>query len=180
MNVVFTIGHSTRTSHEFISLLLEFGVALLIDVRRFPMSRRYPHFNKDALAAALAAAGIDYRHEEVLGGRRAPARNSVNDAWRNAQFRGYADHMDNPAYRQAITRIVEATAQTVQAVMCAEAVPWRCHRNLLADALVVRGVEVRHIVQSGKSNPHTLNKDARIMDDHRIVYSERVDQMGLL
>jgi uncharacterized protein (DUF488 family) len=180
MNVLFTIGHSTRTSQEFISLLREFGVALLIDVRRFPMSRRYPHFNKDELAVALAAAGIDYRHEEVLGGRRTPAKNSLNDAWRNAQFRGYADHMDTPAYRHALTRIVEAAAQTVQAVMCAEAVPWRCHRNLLADAVVARGVEVRHIVQSGKSNPHQLNKDARIMDDNRIVYSGRVDQMELL
>jgi uncharacterized protein (DUF488 family) len=180
MNVVFTIGHSTRTSQEFISLLREFGVALLIDVRRFPMSRRYPHFNKDELAAALAAAGIDYRHEEVLGGRRTAAKNSPNNAWRNAQFRGYADHMDTPAFRQAVTRIAESTAQLVQAVMCAEAVPWRCHRNLLADALVARGVEVRHIVQSGKSNPHQLNKEARVMGDHTIVYSRRVDQMGLL
>ena len=180
MNAVFTIGHSTRTSQEFISLLHEFGVTLLIDVRRFPMSRRYPHFNKAELTAVLAAAGIDYRHEEVLGGRRAPAKNSANDAWRNAQFRGYADHMDTSAYRFAVDRIVETAQQTVQAVMCAEAVPWRCHRNLLADALVARGVEVRHIVQSGKSNPHKLNSDARIMDDHRIVYSQRVDQMRLL
>lgn len=180
MNAVFTIGHSTRASDEFTSLLREFGVALLVDVRRFPMSRRYPHFNKDELAGALAAAGIDYRHEEVLGGRRAPSRNSPNDAWRNPQFRGYADHMDTSAYRVAITRIVETASRTVQAVMCAEAVPWRCHRNLLADALVARGVEVRHIIESGKSNPHQLNKDARIMDDYRLVYSPRVDQMGLL
>jgi uncharacterized protein (DUF488 family) len=144
------------------------------------MSRRYPHFNRDELAASLAAAGIGYRHEEVLGGRRSPRKDSPNSAWRNAQFRGYADHMDTDAYRAAIARIVDDADATVQAVMCAEAVPWRCHRNLLADALVARGVDTFHIMEKGKRNPHQLNKDARILAENRIVYGPRVDQIGLL
>jgi uncharacterized protein (DUF488 family) len=180
MNPVFTIGHSTRGIEEFIALLTEFGVTLLIDVRRFPMSRRYPHFNKPELAAALLTAGIGYRHEEILGGRRSPAANSRNSAWRSPQFRGYADHMDSAAYRHAVDQITSEAAHTVQAVMCAEAVPWRCHRNLLADALIVRGIDVLHIMAAGKSSRHQLNKDARVMENHRIVYGPRVDQTELL
>jgi uncharacterized protein (DUF488 family) len=155
-------------------------VQLLIDVRRYPASRRYPQFNQDALAASLRAAGIDYEHAEVLGGRRSPKRDSRNIAWRNPQFRGYADHMDTPEYRAAVGRIVEHAATTVQAVMCAEAVPWRCHRNLLADALLARGVTVFHIIQPGKANAHTLNKDAHVLEGGYVVYGPRVDQMDLL
>jgi uncharacterized protein (DUF488 family) len=180
MHPVFTIGHSTRAAEEFIALLLENGVQRLVDVRRFPMSRRYPQFNGDELAASLHAAGIDYQHVEVLGGRRSPRKDSHNTAWRNPQFRGYADHMDTPEYRAAVSKLVAAAETQVQAVMCAEAVPWRCHRNLLADALVARGVEVRHIIQSGKADAHTLNKDAHVLDDGSIVYGPRVDQMDLL
>jgi uncharacterized protein (DUF488 family) len=180
MNAVFTIGHSTRSIDEFIELLHASGVEALIDIRRFPMSRRYPHFNRAELAAALAVAGIAYRHEETLGGRRQPRPDSPNGAWRNPQFRGYADHMESPAFRAAVARITESARNTVQAVMCAEAVPWRCHRNLLADALVARGLEVRHIVEKGKTNPHHLNKDARIVNGDHIIYGPRVDQIGLL
>lgn len=180
MNAVFTIGHSTRTSAEFTALLKEWRVDLLIDVRRFPMSRRYPHFNKEALLADLAAAGVEYLHEEVLGGRRSPRKDSRNTAWRSLQFRGYADHMDTAEYREAVAQIIERADRRVQAVMCAEAVPWRCHRNLLADALVARGVDVRHIVQPGKMTPHILNKDAHIVDDDHLVYTSRVDQIDLL
>lgn len=180
MHSVFTIGHSTRAIEEFIALLREHAVDLLVDVRRFPVSRRYPHFNRDELAAALAESGISYRHAEVLGGRRSPSRESRNTAWRNAQFRGYADHMDTPEYRAEVSEIVESAGRHVQAVMCAEAVPWRCHRNLLADALVVRGVDVRHIIQAGKANAHTLNKDAHVLDGGFVVYGPRVDQMDLL
>jgi uncharacterized protein (DUF488 family) len=180
MHPVFTIGHSTRSAAEFISLLQESGVTLLIDVRRFPVSRRYPHFNQDQLAAALERTGIAYRHEEVLGGRRAPLANSRNSALRNAQFRGYADHMETAEYRQAVAQIVERAAREVQAVMCAEAVPWRCHRNLLADALVAREMEVRHIVQSGKTAVHTLHKEAHVVAGDHIVYGPRVDQTQLL
>ena len=180
MHPVFTIGHSTRSAAEFIELLQESQVELLIDVRRFPASRRYPHFNQDELSAALAAAGISYLHEEVLGGRRTPAPDSRNSALRNAQFRGYADHMGTPAFRAAIAAIEARAQKQVQAVMCAEAVPWRCHRNLLADALIARGVEVRHIVQSGKTAPHALHKEAHIEADAYIVYGPRVDQIDLL
>lgn len=180
MNPVFTIGHSTRSSEEFITLLREYQVELLIDVRRFPISRRHPQFNGPEVSASLETAGIGYRHEEVLGGRRTARPDSPNTAWRNAQFRGYADHMDTPAFREAVAQLVQRAEQTVQAVMCAEAVPWRCHRNLLADALVARGVEVRHIIQPGKANPHSLNRDARLLADGRILYRARVDQMDLL
>jgi uncharacterized protein (DUF488 family) len=180
MNPVFTIGHSTRTKEEFIGLLQESSVELLIDVRRFPMSKRYPHFNRDALAVDLPAAGIAYLHEEVLGGRRQPHKDSRNTAWRNAQFRGYADHMETAAYRQAISEIVRRSAKVVQAVMCAEAVPWRCHRNLLADALVARGSEVRHIIQPGKADRHQLNKDAQVVDGDHLLYAAQVDQIDLL
>lgn len=180
MNAVFTIGHSTRTSIEFAALLKEWSVDLLIDVRRFPMSRRYPHFNRDALACDLPSAGIAYVHEEVLGGRRQPRPDSRNTAWRNPQFRGYADHMETPAYRRAIDDIVTRAETTVQAVMCAEAVPWRCHRNLLADALVARTVEVRHIIQVGKAKRHELHKEAQIINGNHVLYASQVDQIDLL
>ena len=180
MNPVFTIGHSTRSSADFIALLQEWSVQLLIDVRRFPMSKRYPHFNREALAVELPAAGIGYLHEEILGGRRQPRADSPNTAWRNPQFRGYADHMNTEEYRAAISEIVKRAAQTVQAVMCAEAVPWRCHRNLLADALIARGVEVRHIIQSGKADAHKLHKEAQLVGGDRLVYTARVDQIDLL
>lgn len=180
MNPVFTIGHSTRGIDEFKELLQEWRVDLLVDVRRFPMSRRYPHFNRDELAAALEQVEVGYLHEEVLGGRRAALADSPNTAWRNAQFRGYADHMDTPPYRAAVAEIVKRAETNVQAVMCAEAVPWRCHRQLLADALTARGIEVRHIIEKGKANPHTLNKDAQIVDQDRVIYGPRVDQIDLL
>ena len=180
MNPVFTIGHSTRSIAEFIELLRENGVDILVDVRRFPMSGRYPHFNRDELARTLAEAGIKYQHEEILGGRRTPRPDSPNSAWRNAQFRGYADHMDTAPFRTALARLAAAAGATVQAIMCAEAVPWRCHRNLLADALVARGLDVHHILAAGKRSSHQLNKDARVLAGYRIVYGPRVDQIGML
>ena len=180
MNRVFTIGHSTRLIEEFIELLHDAGVDLLVDVRRFPMSRRYPHFNREALAAALRNAGIEYRHEEVLGGRRRPAAGSPNTAWRNEQFRGYADHMDTAPYQAALKRVMDDARERVQAVMCAEAVSWRCHRNLLADALVARGVEVQHILELGKRNVHKLHAEAQVLTGGRLIYGPRVDQTELL
>ena len=163
LNSVHTIGHSTRSLDEFLRLLREHKITRLADIRRFPMSRRHPHFNKDALMEVLP----NYIHLEDLGGRRNPLKNSPNTYFENGQFQGYADHMATPAFDQAIQRLLDTDQPT--AVMCAEAVPWRCHRNLLADDLVRRGLAVIHILSPGKSQPHVLNAAARI-EGNRLVY----------
>jgi uncharacterized protein (DUF488 family) len=160
---LYTIGHSTRTLEELVALLQEHGVTRLADIRRYPGSRRYPHFSGEALARDLPSSGIAYVHFEELGGRRKPAADTRNGAWRNDQFRGYADHMASAEFREAMDRLLADAHPT--AVMCAEAVPWRCHRNLLADDAVRRGVEVIHILGPGKSDRHTLNKMATIAGD---------------
>jgi uncharacterized protein (DUF488 family) len=164
---IYTIGHSTRTLEEFIALLAEHGVARLADIRRYPGSRRYPHFSGESLQQSLPAHGILYTHFDALGGRRQPARDSPNGAWENDQFRGYADHMATPEFQQAVDRLLDHELPTV--VMCAEAVPWRCHRNLLSDELLRRGIEVVHIVGAGPARPHALSKMARI-DGERVIY----------
>ena len=165
---IYTIGHSTRTLLELVELLREHGVARLADVRRFPGSRRHPHFSREALEDALPRrARIDYVHFEALGGRRRPLKHSPNTAWESDQFRGYADHMSSDEFRAAVERLLEGDQAT--AVMCAEAVPWRCHRNLLSDELVRRGVEVIHILGPGQWQAHTLNEMARI-DGDRVIY----------
>jgi uncharacterized protein (DUF488 family) len=143
-------------------------VGVLVDVRRYPGSRRHPQFAREALARTLAEAGIEYRHEPDLGGHRQPREDSPNTAWRNAAFRGYADHMDTPEFAQALERVRAAPARA--AVMCAEAVPWRCHRQLIADALVARGTEVRHIFGPGRAEPHRLHADARVGEGGRVTY----------
>lgn len=180
VKTVYTIGHSTRTIEEFIALLKGQGIDLLIDVRRFPGSRRYPHFGREELPRHLAGAGIEYIHEEDFGGRRDARPDSPNQAWRNLQFRGYADHMDSTEFQAALDRLIERAASRKQAVMCAEAVPWRCHRNLLADALLGRDVRVLHITGPGAPGEHTLNKHARIVDGGRIAYPLAGAQMDLL
>lgn len=164
---IYTIGHSTRTLEEFISLLRERGVTRLADIRRYPGSRRYPHFSGESLERTLPEHGIEYHHFEPLGGRRRPAKDSPNAAWENEQFRGYADHMSSEEFQRAADRLIETDAPT--AYMCAEAVPWRCHRNLLSDELVRRGLEVIHILSAGKSQPHALSRMARI-EGERVVY----------
>ncbi len=167
LNRIFTIGHSTRTLEEFVALLREHGVGRLADIRRYPGSRRYPHFSGESLAISLPRHGIAYDHFDTLGGRRRPLKNSPNSAWENEQFQGYADHMGTPEFRAAVDALLDHELDT--AVMCAEAVPWRCHRNLLADELVRRGIEVIHIVGAGKAQPHVLNKMAKIEKD-RVIY----------
>jgi|SRR5438132_2802603 len=164
---IWTIGHSTRALDELIGLLRENGIQKLADVRRYPGSRRYPHFSRQSLSQSLAEAGIEYVHMPALGGRRQPEADSPNTAWRNAQFRGYADHMAKPEFRAAIDSLLGDPRRT--AVMCAEAVPWKCHRNLIADELTRRGHEVIHILGPGSAKPHTLNPKARVEDD-RLVY----------
>src|SRR5712691_1714793 len=141
---IYTIGHSTRELHELIGLLEENGVTRLADIRRFPGSRRYPHFSRDALSKSLPENGIVYEHFEDLGGRRKPLGDSPNTALRNEQFRAYADYMATEEFRNAVDRLIDSDLTT--ASMCAEAVPWRCHRNLLSDELARRGIEVVHIL----------------------------------
>jgi uncharacterized protein (DUF488 family) len=169
--VVYTLGHSTRELPEFLGLLRAHGIRRVIDVRRYPASRRHPHFAGAALAAALRAEGIDYRHEADLGGRRTPRRDSPHTAWRSASFRAYADHMDTAAFRAALERLLDVAREAPSAILCAEAVPWRCHRQLIADALVARGVDVRHVLDARSAVPHVLNPAARILDGGRIVYA---------
>jgi len=145
----------------------EHGVKRLADIRRFPGSRRHPHFSRESLERELP---IEYVHFEDLGGRREPVEGSPNGAWENEQFRGYADYMGTTEFRDAVERLIgQAESLRYLAVMCAEAVPWRCHRNLLSDELVRRGVEVLHIVGAGPAKAHALSKMARI-DGDRVIY----------
>lgn len=168
--MIFTVGHSIRPQNELIAILEEARVKLLVDVRRFPGSRRHPQFGKEALSAGLAAAGIAYRHEPDLGGRREPRPDSPHTAWRVAGFRGYADHMASPEFRAALERLI-APPETPTAVMCAEALPWKCHRQLIADALVARGIEVVHLLAAGQRQAHVLNPAAVLHRDGTVVYA---------
>jgi len=163
---IVALGHSNRPWPEFLAMLREHGVRLLVDVRRHPGSKAVPWAAGDRLVAALADAGIAYAHAPDLGGRRKPVAGSRNTAWRNEQFRGYADHMATPGFQEALAWLLEraGAGDGAVAVMCAEAVPWRCHRSLLADALVARGAEVVQAVAPGKSQPHRVTPSARIRD----------------
>lgn len=170
MATIFTIGHSTRSVEELIELLRAHGVRVVIDVRRHPGSRRHPQFATGALAASLRAADIDYVNELELGGRRKTHAGSPNDGWRSASFRGYADHLATPAFQGALARVVERAEREPCALMCAEAVPWRCHRQLIADVLVSRGHEVRHVLSAHRADPHVLNPMAHVADDGTLTY----------
>ena len=161
---VFTIGHSTRELDEFVALLRENGIERLADIRRYPGSRRYPHFSRESLATTLPQVGIEYAHIPELGGRRQPRADSPNTAWRNEQFRAYADHMASDEFRDAVDSLL--ASDKITAVMCAEAVPWRCHRNLLADDLVRRGIEVIHILSANSTKSHEMNPNARVAGGH--------------
>ena len=162
---IWTIGHSTRGIDEFISLLKENQIKLLVDVRAFPGSKRYPQFNKDALAKSLNAHGVRYEHFPELGGKRKSNPDSRNTAWRNASFRGYADYMETEQFQKGIERLLDlATEAGPTAIMCAEAVWWRCHRSLIADYLKARGVEVLHILAANKVEPHPYTPAARIVN----------------
>ena len=171
LNRIYTIGHSTRSLAELAGLLREHGVTRLADIRRFPGSRRHPHFSKESFEHNMPRAGITYLHFEALGGRRRPSKKSRNMGWESEQFRGYADHMASDEFREAVTRLLDSDQPT--AVMCAEAVPWNCHRNLLSDDLVRRGIEVIHITGPGKSHPHKLNPMARIEGDFLVYPPEQ-------
>ena len=168
--MIYTIGHSTRDLGEFLSLLASHRVAQVMDVRRYPASRRHPHFASDALATALAAAGIGYHHEPDLGGRRVALRDSANTAWRSAAFRGYADYMETPEFQAALARLRRLARARPTAILCAEAVPWRCHRQLIADALVARGETVGHILGATRVDPHRLSSHAQVLPGGRVRY----------
>jgi uncharacterized protein (DUF488 family) len=159
---VFTIGHSTRSIEEFIALLEAHGIEQLVDIRSFPRSRRHPHFSSDALSRALADAGIVYLHSPALGGHRKPRRDSPNTAWKAEGFRGYADYMESDAFRSALDELIATAGERPTAIMCAEAVWWRCHRQLVADALVAQGVTVRHITSASAPAEHTLTDFAQV------------------
>jgi uncharacterized protein (DUF488 family) len=179
---IWTIGHSTRTIDDFISLLKENEIKLLVDVRAWPGSKRYPQFNKDALAESLNAHGIRYEHFLELGGKRKSKPDSRNTAWRNASFRGYADYMGTEQFQKGIEQLMalsrndglgsrrkhsdgwEAVTPWRAAIMCAEAVWWRCHRSLIADYLKAREVEVLHILSANKVEPHPYTSAARIVN----------------
>jgi uncharacterized protein (DUF488 family) len=152
---IWTIGHSTRDIGFFISLLKENGIKLVVDVRSWPGSKRYPQFNKETLSASLGNAGIRYEHFPELGGRRKPKADSPNIAWRNESFRGYADYMETEEFHQAVDRLLDLAADAgPTAIMCAEAMWWRCHRSLISDYLKAHGIEVMHILDSNKTEPH--------------------------
>lgn len=162
---IWTIGHSTRNIDVFISLLEENGIKLLADVRSWPGSKRYPQFNKETLAEFLSARGIRYEHLPELGGRRKPNADSRNTAWRNASFRGYADHMETEEFRNGVERLLALAREAGStAIMCAEAVWWRCHRALISDYLKVRGVEIMHILATNKIEAHPFTSAARIVN----------------
>ncbi|HZJ08280.1 MAG TPA: DUF488 domain-containing protein [Trueperaceae bacterium] len=159
---IFTIGHSTRTLEELVGLLAAHGVRNLVDVRTIPKSQRHPHFAGEALAVSLPAAGISYHWMKALGGLRHPRPESPNDAWLNRSFRGYADHMQSAEFNEAVDDLVERGQGNDLAIMCSEAVPWRCHRSLIGDALLVRGVTVLDIMSTTKAPAHKLTSFARV------------------
>ena len=159
---IFTIGHSTRTIEEFLSILQAHGIQRLVDIRSLPKSRRVPQFNDDALAASLHQQGIDYVHLKTLGGLRHAKKDSINTGWRNASFRGYADYMATKEFREGISRLLDLAREKRTAIMCAEAVPWRCHRSLVGDALLVRGVSVLDIMSATSARPHELTPFAKV------------------
>jgi uncharacterized protein (DUF488 family) len=168
---IWTIGHSTREIGVFVSLLEENGIKLLVDVRSWPGSRRYPQFNQEALAKSLADAGIRCEHFPELGGRRKPKADSRNTAWRNASFRGYADYMETEEFRKGIEHLLDLAGEAgPTAIMCAEAVWWRCHRSLISDHLKAQGIDVMHILDASKIEPHPFTSAARVVNG-RLSYS---------
>jgi uncharacterized protein (DUF488 family) len=153
---LYTVGHSTRTLEEFLTLLEAFGIKRVVDVRTVPKSRRVPWFNKETLPGVLKPRGVLYSHLPKLGGLRHARKDSPNCGWRNASFRGYADYMATPGFAQGVEALNRLREKRRVAIMCAEAVPWRCHRSMIADAEVARGIEVRHIMSAQRANPHRL------------------------
>lgn len=169
---VLTIGHSTRSLEDVLDLLQAHGVTRLVDVRTIPRSRHNPQFNRETLAGSLHRAGIRYLHLPALGGLRRARPDSPNTGWRNASFRGFADYMQTAEFAAGLEKLAEIAGRGRVAVMCAEAVPWRCHRSLIADALVARGIPVQHIMSTRPAQPHTLTPFAEVRGTHVLYPSE--------
>lgn len=159
---IHTIGHSTRTLPEFITILRAYNVTLVVDVRRIPRSRHNPQFNKETLPDSLKSEGINYIHMPEIGGLRRPKPDSINTAWRNKSFRGYADYMQMKEFTENLLNLIALARESCVTVMCAEALPWRCHRSLLADTLVVRNVKVQHIISKDSCIDHKLSEWAHV------------------
>ena len=160
--VVYAIGHSTISIEKFIRILRAHSISLVADIRTIPRSRHNPQFNKEELRRSLDAAGIGYRHMNKLGGLRHPLKDSKNTAWRNASFRGYADYMQTEDFSGAIAELIDLASGKKIAIMCAEGNPFRCHRSLVADALLVRGVQVWHVTSEKAGRPHSLTPFAKV------------------
>ncbi|MEP6781865.1 MAG: DUF488 domain-containing protein [Gemmatimonadaceae bacterium] len=174
IETIFTIGHSTRTTAEFIALLQQVHVTLLVDVRSIPRSRAMPQFNSDTLPGSLATEGIGYQHIPALGGRRhhrAGSPPSLNDYWRVKAFRNYADYAETPAFHEGLNTLLEFGRLERCAIMCAEAVWWRCHRRIISDYLLARGVAVSHILGLGQVVPATITPGAQIQPDNTLRYA---------
>lgn len=176
---LYTLGHSTRTLEAFLDLLRAYRIALLVDVRTVPKSRRVPQFNKDSLEIFLPKRKIEYLHLPALGGlRKSRGADSPNQGWRNASFRGFADYMGTEGFEKGIDALLSQAAGRRSAMMCAEAVPWRCHRSLIADALLIRGIPIRHILSPTQAQEHRLTSFARVVGK-KIVYPPPEDQRSL-
>jgi uncharacterized protein (DUF488 family) len=171
--LVSTIGHSKRSIEEFVEILNAHGIEMLVDVRTIPRSRHNPQFNRDVLPDSLREAGIAYLHMPGLGGLRHARADSINTGWRNASFRGYADYMQTPEFESSLAELIDVARGTPTAIMCAEAVEWRCHRSLIADALTVRDIEVQHIHSTSRARPHKLTPFAQV-SGMQIAYPEAV------
>jgi uncharacterized protein (DUF488 family) len=168
-DLVLTIGHSNRPIEEFLATLKAHGIERLIDIRTVPRSRHNPQFNRDALPGSLQQAGIAYLHMPSLGGLRHPRKDSINSGWRNDSFRGYADYMQTAEFENALDELIAIASRERTAIMCAESIPWRCHRSLVADALTARGERVEHIMSESKPSPHSMTPFARV-ENQRVTY----------
>ncbi len=169
MTTVYTIGHSTRAAEDFLTILDAFSIGIVADIRTVPRSRRNPQYDQDSLKRLLTEHGLEYVHLPALGGLRRPRKDSLNTAWKNASFRGYADYMQTPEFAKAIEDLIGIATENRTVIMCAEAVPWRCHRSLVGDALLIRGISVEDIMSATNSHPHKLTPWARV-DGLRITY----------
>ncbi|WP_026451540.1 DUF488 family protein [Aequorivita capsosiphonis] len=171
-NTIWTIGHSTRSLEEFLQLLKSFDIELLVDVRHYPGSRKFPQFNKESMEITIPENGIEYKHMVELGGRRKVVPNSKNDAWRLNSFKGYADYMETSEFQEALKTLKKLATEKRTAIMCAEAVWWSCHRSMISDALKVDGWEVMHIMGENKATEHPYTAPASIVDG-KLNYSKK-------